>query len=103
MTPECDIVEHRRKASQTLGAYCLPGPEMVALLDEIKQQELLLTSCYLLLKGKDDEIARLRDWVAEASEDNLRLRAALKAIADGDWGTDETRGTFARRTLEEKP
>ena len=29
--------EHRHKASQTTGAYCLPGPEMVALCDKIER------------------------------------------------------------------
>jgi hypothetical protein len=32
-----DIAKHRRGAARTQGAYCLPGPEMVVLLDEIER------------------------------------------------------------------
>jgi hypothetical protein len=32
-----DLAKHRRGASRTLGAYCLPSPEMIALLDEIER------------------------------------------------------------------
>ena len=39
-----DIVEHRRRAAQTTGAYCLPGPEMVALCDEIERLRAALTT-----------------------------------------------------------
>jgi len=35
-----DVVEPRRRAEQTQGACCLPGPEMVALLDEIERLRL---------------------------------------------------------------
>ena len=31
------LSEMRRDASMTQGAYCLPGPEMIALLDELER------------------------------------------------------------------
>ena len=37
-----DLAEHKRRASQTLGAYCLPGPEMMELCAEVERLRALL-------------------------------------------------------------
>ena len=85
-----DIVEHRRRAAQTTGAYCLPGPEMVALCDEIEWLTGALHTCRELRKYDRSEIERLRALL-------LRHQVAAWCEEDSDLAVE------TRRALETKP
>ena len=68
-----DLAEHRRRAAQTLGAYCLPGPEMMELCAEFERLRHKLDSDAIDLAEQDIKIEKLRAEVE-------RLWAALRRI-----------------------
>jgi chromosome segregation ATPase len=77
-----DIIErHRRGAEQTLGAYCLPGPEMIALLDEIERLTHTLKAAQEGLEEYGDEMVETRAEI-ERLQAQLKQETADKLIAN---------------------
>jgi septal ring factor EnvC (AmiA/AmiB activator) len=64
-----DLAKHRRGASRTLEAYCLPSPEMIALLDEIER-----------LTRRALEEREMSDFVPLQFEDVGKMRVELETL-----------------------
>jgi hypothetical protein len=73
MTRE-QLANHRRQAAQTLGAYCLSGPEMVALLDEIERLRAALRGALSMV----DSFASGAGFSHAGWAEYERYRAALE-------------------------
>jgi len=80
------IIEHRRRAKQTTGAYCLSGPEMVALCDELQawkaEAQSRTTSIIEVTRKADAEIERLRAALETVREENDRAKRQFTNISN---------------------
>jgi uncharacterized small protein (DUF1192 family) len=87
-----DLAEHKRLAAQTLGAYCLPGPEMLMLIKDVERlrAEIERLRAESAEKGRWSAEWHGRFVVAEAEIERLRAllndKTYIQAKADYNRG-----------------